>query len=488
MKKFFHNTSHKLLILSISLFSILRFPSLFEPYWYGDEGIYQIIGRAIRNGKFLYQDAWDNKPPLLYVIYAIFDGDQFLVRLFSLIIGIFTVVLFYALTTLLLKKPVVVNILTLIFALLFAGPYLEGNIANAENFMLLPIFLGMCLVLPHVIKNSGRINRLFIPNASVAFIVGGILLGVSFMIKIVGVFDLFALLTFILLTSPSLKRFFRPATTISLGFVIPWVIVTIFFLIVGRLDYYLVATFFSNVSYVGHENFFLIPQGLLFIKVLLVIAAVIFLFVKRKTINETSLFILTWFVFSLFSSFFSQRSYTHYVLLTLPGLLLIGGILFQHIKRNMLRIIAYIIVIGFLIFHFRPFPLIKSITYYGNFLSYLTGQKTTYEYQMFFDTDVPGDYAIAEYLDLKLGQNEEVLIYGNSAQIYVLSDTLPINRFTVAYHVNNPDAVKELQMAINKRVPSYIVVMPDQKLGEIYLPNYVYRMNLGDTAIYEHIN
>ena len=46
------------------VFVILRIPSLIEPYWYGDEGIYQVVGHAINSGEILYKDIWDNKPPL----------------------------------------------------------------------------------------------------------------------------------------------------------------------------------------------------------------------------------------------------------------------------------------------------------------------------------------------------------------------------------------------------------------------------------------
>ncbi|HEX8932414.1 MAG TPA: hypothetical protein VF810_04620, partial [Patescibacteria group bacterium] len=56
-------------LFSISLiFFLLRLPSLIEPDWYGDEGIYQTIGMALHKGSFLYTQIWDNKPPLLYLV------------------------------------------------------------------------------------------------------------------------------------------------------------------------------------------------------------------------------------------------------------------------------------------------------------------------------------------------------------------------------------------------------------------------------------
>ena len=55
----------------ICAFILLRLPSLIEPEWYGDEGIYRTIGLALSRGEVLYRDIWDNKPPLLYWMCAL---------------------------------------------------------------------------------------------------------------------------------------------------------------------------------------------------------------------------------------------------------------------------------------------------------------------------------------------------------------------------------------------------------------------------------
>ena len=76
------------------LFFLLRFPSLFEPYWYGDEGVYFTIGKALNQGRFLYTEIWDNKPPLLYLFYAVFN-DLFSIRFASLAFGLASVITFF---------------------------------------------------------------------------------------------------------------------------------------------------------------------------------------------------------------------------------------------------------------------------------------------------------------------------------------------------------------------------------------------------------
>src|SRR3989338_7236507 len=88
------------------LTALLRIPSVIEPYWYGDEGIYEVIGSALSQGRVLYLEIWDNKPPLLYLIYSIFAGDQFYVRLMSILTGMFAVVFFFLLAKQLFKKNI----------------------------------------------------------------------------------------------------------------------------------------------------------------------------------------------------------------------------------------------------------------------------------------------------------------------------------------------------------------------------------------------
>src|SRR5579859_681111 len=121
------------------LFFLFRLPSLFEPYWYGDEGIYEVIGMALSQGKHLYSGIWDNKPPFLYYIYAIFQGNQQHVRFLSLLFGLGALFTFFFLSRKLFRAQRISILVISIFAFLFATPFLEGNIANAENFMILPI-------------------------------------------------------------------------------------------------------------------------------------------------------------------------------------------------------------------------------------------------------------------------------------------------------------------------------------------------------------
>ncbi|HZJ18196.1 MAG TPA: glycosyltransferase family 39 protein, partial [Patescibacteria group bacterium] len=182
------------LIFTCFFFFILRLPSLFEPYWYGDEGIYQAIGLRINSGGILYQNAFDNKPPLLYVFYSFFNSDQFMVRLGSLFFGILAVIAFYFLAKKLFEKKLAVFSSTGFFALMFAIPLFEGNIANAENLMLFPLILAGFLIF----SNREKMKNKF-------FFLAGLLTGLAFLFKVVAVFDFAAFFIFILFSDITLN-------------------------------------------------------------------------------------------------------------------------------------------------------------------------------------------------------------------------------------------------------------------------------------------
>ena len=162
-------TKYKYSILLILTFLFLRIPSLFEPYWYGDEGIYLVLGQAIRKGITLYSHIHDNKPPSLYFL-AAFSQTVFGFRLLLLFFMIPTIYFFHRLSSFFLSSKAA-KIATFIFLVLTSIPLFEGNIANAEVFMLLPTLIGVYLLA----KSKPSINNI---------IISALLLGLAFTIKI----------------------------------------------------------------------------------------------------------------------------------------------------------------------------------------------------------------------------------------------------------------------------------------------------------------
>src|SRR6185437_10229600 len=111
------------------------------------------------------------------LIYAIGSGDQTTARLLSFVVGLSAIIIFFFLAKKLFEKPLAVYTATGLLAVLFGLPLLEGNIANAENFMVLPSIAAAFLVVSLVWKKQ---RQFLSKNSLLTFFVAGILLGLSF--------------------------------------------------------------------------------------------------------------------------------------------------------------------------------------------------------------------------------------------------------------------------------------------------------------------
>ncbi len=482
------------LLIIFVVFFLLRLPSVIEPNWYGDEGIYQVLGMAINDGRILYSEIWDNKPPLLYLTYALFLGDHFSVRFFSLIIGVITTGFFFALSQTIFKKIKASIAATVAFTLLFATPIIEGNIANAENFMLLPITIAAILVYKYADHHKPTITRRILFGA-------GLLLGIAFLFKIVAVFDFAAFFIFLIILSlpdrlhitktiikKSSQLFLVYTLPYALGFLLPLIITALCFVFVQAFPDFIRATFSGMFGYVEYGNKLVIPQGLLLLKLLLLTTVVGFMIKKRRSLSKPTLFIFLWLAFSLFNSFFSHRTYIHYMLVLVPSFCLLVGLVVnaETRKKQLLLLALLILTIGTVFTTFKTYGFKKTLLYYQNSLLFATGQKSVVSYQTFFDGKTPRDYQVASYIKMHTKPGDPILIWGNNAQIYALSNTLPINKYTVAYHTGqNEEGLMTTQNAINTVQPKYVIILAESPNFPFYLDSYVSVFTLERAAIYE---
>jgi len=135
------------LIGILVLIFILRIPSFFEPYYYGDEMVYLTLGQGVRQGLTLYKDIHDNKPPLLYLTAAV-AGNLFWFKVILAFWNLVTIVIFYKLAKMLFdKNQKAQKLATLLFGLLTTLPLLEGLTANSELFMIVFTILAFLILL-----------------------------------------------------------------------------------------------------------------------------------------------------------------------------------------------------------------------------------------------------------------------------------------------------------------------------------------------------
>lgn len=483
---------HKFLIVLIIVFLFLRIPSLFEPYWYGDEGIYLVLGQGIRKGLILYNQIHDNKPPTLYYLAAL-SQTVFGFRLLLVLVMTPTIYAFHRLSKIFFSQKAS-KFATLIFLILTSIPYFEGNIANAEVFMLLPTILGVYLIF----KNSSSKANLSIKT----LVIAGLILGYAFTIKIpVAIEFLFLCLWISIDDLNSFKKVFLKIKNIfifALAFLLPIILWTIYFYFKGAIKQFLVASLFQNFGYLsswstGNQTSSLSSGGVTIRFLILLLAWTLVLFLKyKKIISNKFSFLLFWFSATIFGSLLSGRPYPHYLIQVLPPLTLIFIEVFNF-KDKKSQILSLFSIFFFALilfkFNFYFYPVFK---YYSNFYSYAFKQKSLADYRNYFGSQINEVYEISSYVKSNTSNTDKIFVWGDQPYIYALSDRLPSSRYTVAYHIIDFNGYESTMNKIKAHLPKFIIYyqMSNRSFSELdeFISKYYYIDKVFNDAIIFKLN
>ncbi|OGG07221.1 hypothetical protein A2872_01375 [Candidatus Gottesmanbacteria bacterium RIFCSPHIGHO2_01_FULL_42_12] len=448
-----------LLILFITF--LLRLPSFFEPYWYGDEGIYLAVGQVIQRGAVLYRDIWDNKTPLLYLIYGL--APTLLWAKISAAACVLGTVYF-------VKKITKSNLAALLTGIFLSIPLFEGSIANAELYFTLPIVATVYILL----RNK--------PN----YLLIGSLFSISFLIKFPAVFDFIGLFLALFI----INRKIRPFLVMAIPIILSFSFFIFYFLINNAFGDFLTASFFQNASYVAVDSgpFSKFSNPLFTRGILLLLSSTILsvLFWKRR-LSKEFLFFGLWFGFSLYGALLSNRPYLHYLLQIIPPAIILVHYLIKNIKKYYLVFIPLYLVFRLLQINFSEAFRLPTWHYYENFYGYVSGLKTWKDYANWFDARTVTNYQIASYLS-----GDNLFVWGDNAFIYVLSGIAPTTKFIQAHHLTtiDPSNLDKITDQIRTKKPKFIVVVrpvrfPFPKLETIIDNNYRLKRIIGENYIYQ---
>lgn len=454
---------YRMLLFLLLIIFILRIPSLFEPQRYADEEIYLTLGQGIRKGLVLYRDIHDNKPPLLYLVTAV-AGDLFWFRFLLLVFHAFGVLCFWKLSELVFEKNrLAVLISTSLFGLFSTLPSLEGNIANGENFMIVPALLAFFLFY-RALTDSSFAGRFII------FLCIGLLFAVSFLFKIPVVFDFLSLLLFwCFFTRPSITNFrvlfqrifSSQFIAMVLGFALPIALSIAYYSVLGAFEPYVRSALLQNVGYVsswrgGGGGLFANP---LVWRGVIVLGVSVCLFVFSNKLSLAVRFVSLWTVFSMYGALLSSRPYPHYLLEPLAPVSLLVVLVFSEkfLLRRLLPALLFILILGAYVEN--KFWYYATVPYYRNFIAYALGHKDWGAYLDFFG--VRRNYLISSYIRQHTLPSDRIFVWGTEPSIYALSDRLPVGRYTVAYHIFDFQAFDETLTALQASPPPYIIVIDD---------------------------
>ena len=484
INKIFHTPNWLFVLLAAVL--ILRIPSFFEPYSYGDELIYLALGEGIRQGIPLYSGIHDNKPPLLYITAAI-AGNLFWFKAILAFWHIITVFIFWKLSEVLFPKKEKTQIVaTSIFALLTTIPLLEGNIVNAELFMIGPTILAFYILLTKKLTSKN-------------LLLSGFLLSISALFKIPAAFDIPAIVIYWLIIQNkldirSLLKVAKRAFIILIGFAIPIGLTFIWFYLSGSFKEYLVAAFLQNFGYLSSwrpddvQKPFLEKNGPLLMRAGIVALASLILYLKRKRLSKEFMFATIWLFLSLFAVTLSERPYPHYLIQSVAPIAILAAILFTSAKIEQVYTMIPLFFAAFIPFYFH-FYHYETFSYYNRFIKLASGQITKQNYLNTFGSQVPRNYEVAKFVVSSTDKKDKIFVWGDGVPIYALSDRLPPGKYVADYHIKDFSSNSETLEVIKKNMPELIIILPDSnpfiELDYFIKKNYGLSENIDGAQIWK---
>ena len=471
------------LLLVVFLF---RIPSFFEPYSYGDEMIYLALGEAVRQGIPLYSGIHDNKPPLLYLMAAL-AGNLFWFKAILTLWLLATIFVFWKLLDFLFPKNTKAQIAgTCIFALLTTIPLLEGNIVNAELFMIGPTILAFLILL----SNKLTPKNLFF---------SGILFSISTLFKVPAAFDIPAIIFLWLASSKlklkNLKAIAKNTLILSFGFATPILLTLAWYFLQGALKEYIVAAFLQNVGYLSswrpdesREPFF-IKNLPLIQRVVVVLIGLLLLYWKKSRLSKTFIFSTSWLLLTLFAITLSERPYPHYLVQAIAPFSILMTFFFT--QKNFEQVLVIIpLTLSFFVPFYYKFWHYPTLPYYQKFVKLISGQYSKEEYFATFGSHVPKNYKVSEYLITSLKDKEKIFVWGSdSSTIYALTKHFPPGKYVADYHIRDFSNPKELLKILGSNMPVFIVLLPSQEeingLQTFLSTNYALVENLEGAEIWK---
>jgi 4-amino-4-deoxy-L-arabinose transferase-like glycosyltransferase len=470
----------------LALVFILRIPSFFEPYYYGDEMVYLTLGQGVRQGLTLYKDIHDNKPPLLYLTAAVAD-NLFWFKVILAFWNLITIVIFYKLAKLLFEKnEKAQKLATLLFGILTTLPLLEGLTVNSEVFMIIFTILAFLILLKKDIKSRG-------------IFLAGILFGIGTLYKIPAAFDAPVIVVYWLITTGfgNWKKILKDTLILLAGFAVPILVTFVWYFFKGALPEYIKAAFLQNVGYLSSfrpsdvQKSFLVRNAPLLIRGLVVFVGSIILFVFRGKLSKKFILFSLWTLFALFAVALSERPYPHYLIqVVAPVSLLLATFFTEKSLEQSLTVIPLALALFIPVYY--KFWIYPTTTYYTRFINFATHRISKAEYFNGFSVTTNRNYDIAQFLVTSSTPSDRVFMWGpDSAAVYALSKRLPPIKYVVDYHITDYSTKAQEAKNIAANPPKFIILTRDNpyfELNALIKSKYILINTIGNADIYARLD
>jgi len=396
-----------------------------------DQGDYAYIAWNWQQGRLPYQDFFDNKPPLIYLVYMAvlnFAGDFTKnIHLFYALLAVFTTFFLYRLASLIFGARVAL-LSAFLYGLFSGGVLITGSFANPENLLVFFVILAFYFFWVAYKKEK---TCLFFPS--------GIFFGLAILSKQVAFWEL-AAASFFLWQTARRKLLLRPLmlkAALLWGGALSTVILFVGYFIfkgAGRSLFdavILYNAFFGRIVGLSQaivnlwKAFFWTPRENFFLWAL---AALGLFKVYKNRQDERALFVLCWFAASILGVSSALRFYPHYFIQAMPILSILAGLYLgltffsrpQAAKKYMGMILLILAVCSFLRvewdYYFKYTPLESLINCRGG-LARPKLYKATAE--------------VAAFIRQKTSPRDYIYIWGLWPEVYFYSQRQAASKYFV---------------------------------------------------------
>ena len=449
------------------LIFLLRIPSFFEPAWHTDEGSFAGVAEGILRGRDLYSEAWESKPPLFLYLYAgifkVFGSGLLQLKVAAALAAILTQFAIYLVGTK-LAGPVRGLAASVVFGVLVAVPFWEGNLALSEIFSMPAATLGVLAVLARSDRHR--------PNADAWLALAGVLFGLAFLLRQPAVLAMPAAALWLALDSRlTLSRLF----SLAAGFALPIVVITAAFAVFGSFFWF----WDANVAYF----LYYVPNGSRITSTLMLYMfapaaiALVTLFWLRMRGAPTPAWALPalWFALAFVGSLLNGKDYSHYLLQIFPPLALLFVTILP-VSMPALRItwrqpalavavtfaVVWYVVVNAVFFDTWGRHWTKGMPYYSHFFNYVTGQESRSAYNAYFDGRVNTTAVLDDQFEALRAEGATAYIWGEYPWVYALSGLQPYSRYVTSYYIlESEERLDELLAELAKNPPQYLIIGAD---------------------------
>lgn len=445
----YKKTTPFILLACLTAF-ILKTPSFCENLEF-DEAVHLFLGSVLICGDGFFSVPWTHEGPALCAtfaaLYGLFGTSSEAIHASAALFSLLTTLIIYFFSRILFDSRVAI-FASIFFAIFSSSRSLQGTLAASEVFMLFFTTLGFYL---YILYRQGSGNRLLV--------LSGLALGIAFLYKQTSGLDYLCLVLFILGITLYLHKgdklrteIIWPITLLTIGFLLPLIALTVYFLATDRLFDFVYWTFLRGIHYTktqhayapGWNAFLAVVTGKTWMIWLLSLLSVIYsvLFVRSK---ERFLCFI-WVICGIVAVSLSGWFFPHYFIQLLPAASVLAGLFVMDVYgwgRRSLSLNLYfyknalltvLLLASFVIYFKSDYPHAK------HYFHYWTGDIDKREYlARAFNIPWKDRYDASEYLRTNMHPEETLYVWDSCTHIYLLTGKRPLTRHIYCYSMLNED-------------------------------------------------